>query len=308
MRDFLNGTYTLTELTPRERLEALYEFLHRLPDKTTRKNIYTTLPTMTHYQIDRALTLLDFANILDVWLGTVTKTKLAKEIERRGTLTLKDFSQAPKWVIKSLTRKAIRREVYIGDDTSTGYSIYYNYSQKQYVLEDVNRRKIKFFNDLGLILTYSLETSGNERLVCEMASWTWVRKLHPNNFPNIIDTLAKFIKNVLKIYFGFTIEESAIKGGLEYMSEAGSYISEEGSGEFVIDKIMWDDAKCVIEYIHERKYAVKTPKGVSIRYKPIRKGKIEITLKEFEKKHPEAMQQVRTIQSTLKSFKVRPKR
>jgi len=297
VREFLEGLYTLGELTPEERLDALYQFLKALPERATRREVYALFSRMPRDRVDRVLRILDFADILYVWRGVIAKTDLAKAIEARGRLTLADFSKAPSWVLRTLTRRAVRAEIRIGDDTSTGYDIYYSLTRHCYLLEE-NKRIIKAFRDLGLILTFSIDTEGHERLVCEIASWTWVHSMHPSRFKEVESTLANFIREVLLNRFGLTVPEAAIKGGLEYMSETGTYISEETNWEYPVDFVPWPEAKCVVEYIHQRKVVSEE----KVLYKPTgSSGKIVYLLSEWRRRYPEPLQSPRrkSVQTTI---------
>jgi len=148
-----------------------------------------------------------------------------------------------------------------------------------------------------LILTFSIDTEGHERLVCEIASWTWVSEMHPRGFGEVEGLLKDFTTKVLKTYFGLTLDEATIKGGLEYMSEPGTYYSEESGVEYYVDFIAWPDAKCVIEYFHSKKVVY----GEEIYYRPTTSGRIEITLSEFRRRHPgvEIAPRRKPIQSSL---------
>jgi hypothetical protein len=254
MREFLEGEYTLSELSTEEKLDALYEFLTSLPDRIERRKVYAIFPKMSKYQVDRAIRILDFSDILRTPYGFVEKTDKAKEIERRG-LRAEDFSEAPAWIRRFIERKAVRREIYIGTDSISGYDIFYNYLRKDYTLRDLEGNLITRFKDLGLALTFSIETEGHQILICEICAWTFVRRTHPNNLDYIVDNLAKFAKDVMRVYFGIPIEQETIKAGLEYLSSETELTIRETS--FKIDKVMWEEAKCEIEYSHMR-YAYTT--------------------------------------------------
>jgi hypothetical protein len=254
MREFLEGEHTLSELSPEEKLDALYEFLSSLPDRIERKKVYAIFPKMSKYQVDRAIRILDFSDILRTPYGFVEKTDKAKEIERRG-LRVEDFSEAPTWIRRFIERKGIRREIYIGTDSITGYDIFYNYLRRDYTLRDLEGNLITRFKDLGLAVTFSIETEGHQILVCEICSWTFVKRMHPNNIDYVVDNLAKFAKDVIRVYFGIPIEQETIKAGLEYLSSE-TELTIRGTS-FKIDKVMWEEAKCEIEYSHMR-YAYTT--------------------------------------------------
>jgi len=299
MREFLEGEISLGELEPKEKLDALFEFLSSLPDRTTRKDIFKMFPNMTEYQINQVIRILDFSGFLRVWVGVIEKTPKAKEIERKGYFEIEDFTEAPLWVRRTLTRRAIKMEIYIGDDSITGYDIYYNYLRKEYVLRS-GKMLIKRFKDLGIALTFSIETEGHQTLACEVASWTFVSKMHPKNFDGIKNDLAKFSRDVVFVYFGIRIDEETIKAGVEYLSEPGLLTIVEASVD--VDLVKWEEAKCVVEYAHG-KYTL-TPEGrlEFVRGTPKR---IEVLKSEFYAKNPELIPIVfpREKQASLISFK-----
>jgi len=301
MREFLEGEVTLTELSPSEKLDALYEFILELPDRIERKRVYSLFPKMSKYQIDRAIKILSFSDILATPYGYVVKTDKAKEIERRGLLST-DFEEAPLWIRKFIGRKAIKVEIFIGSDSITGYNVHYNYLRREYTLRDDEGNLIKRFRELGIAVTFSIETEGHQVLVCEICAWTFVPRMHPNRMDNVIDNLAKFCNDVMRVYFGIPIETETIKAGVEYLSDECELPIREAT--FTIDKVIWEEAKCEIEYSH-LKYAYTLEGERVLTRTEVTPRRISVLRSEFYRRHPTLSPVVppRSRQASLISFR-----
>ena len=173
-----------------------------------------------------------------------------EDVEKERTKASEEIEKLEAWEI-------------IGDDTVTGFTIYFAPSTKKYYLVDGREIVRKTFIKLGVIVTRSCETGtqkAHERLAVECTSWTFVKEKSSSDLVRIEGELDDFIGEALEYYFGEVIEDVSIKAGAEYASEAER--ASLGAGWSVaLEEVDYPEMIVYLEYFRgaERKKASTSP-------------------------------------------------
>jgi len=254
-------------LSPEQRLRVLYDYLeyaYRNRHLTIReiKENYRKITGLSEYKIDFIERTLDFiepslfrkraVGFPAKWYYRFHTTAIT--IIERGRIIRSDYINSPAFIVKRIERPARRAEEEleeIGVDTVTGLMIYYSDSTKKYYLIE-NGKIVKEFDELAVIVTYSVDTGGgHQKLVVEITSWTFVKSMNRTQINGVEIELEEFVKDALSYYFNLGIMEVAIKGGIEYASKSITINLEEGQ-TVSLEKVSYPNKRIFIEYFHRR--------------------------------------------------------
>lgn len=155
---------------------------------------------------------------------------------------------------------------YIGIDTYSGHGIYYSPGKNYRLVEEETKSLIEIFEKLGIVVTYSIDTGGeesHERLIAEIAAWTFVKEMGKEDIDDVEQDLSDFITNKLNKAFGVGVEEVAIKGGVEYSSKGDLPIylkTLDGTitRSVSLEIVDYPRKKILIEWIHENRKGGRT--------------------------------------------------
>jgi len=173
--EYYIGIKNWDNLTPSERLDALFDYLNYISKNIGKKATeirerFVRERKTTIYRVERLERILWFSGLLRSryvakpvrgWYFEITD--LGRVALARRYLVEEDFRLAPDWVRKSITRKPIvvipLEYEYIGTDTDTGYPIYYDKREEEYVLIHPERKEeVRRTSALDIIETDSVET------------------------------------------------------------------------------------------------------------------------------------------------------
>jgi len=225
IKEYYLGIKSWSELNPIERRQALFDFLSYVSQniRKTRREIIESFArsrNTTKYKAERLSKIL--------WFSDILKTKAVGF----PAFTPADFSEAPEWIRKSLERKQVIKIPihfeFVGIDSETGYPIYYDSENEEYVRWNVEERKvIDTASALEIDETWSIDTeNGHTPFYAEITAKNVVAKMHPDEIAKREDEIQLTLKEFVYENFdenkksGFLSDKipnpDVIKVGVEY--------------------------------------------------------------------------------------------
>lgn len=243
IKEYYLGIKSWSELNPIERRQALFDFLSYVSQniRKTRREIIESFArsrNTTKYKAERLSKILWFSDILKTkavgfpakWYYVITPK--GRTVLERGYFTPADFSEAPEWIRKSLERKQVIKIPihfeFVGIDSETGYPIYYDSENEEYVRWNVEERKvIDTTSALEIDETWSIDTeNGHTPFYAEITAKNVVAKMHPDEIAKREDEIQLTLKEFVYENFdenkksGFLSDKipnpDVIKVGVEY--------------------------------------------------------------------------------------------